>query len=174
MDTIFWGHWAEIQEDVNLRARSGAGLQCWALWTWPWIWPCLREFLPRVMSSCCHLIPLWALGLHSLLGKPLGCPAFCLSILVSFCHAGQAEAFPWREATLWGSRLVKDSACATAALYNPPLHFTLWWRARACNFSSKGNFLALLSCTCFYSARFTSGQILSFAFCICLCRITQV
>lgn len=35
------------------------------------------------MNSCCHLLPSQALGLHTLLGKPPGCPASCLSISVS-------------------------------------------------------------------------------------------
>lgn len=61
--------------------------------------------LPQKIPPTCdkQLLPppsLQALGLHTLLGKPLGCPAFCLSTLVSVCHDGQAEAFLWREATL--------------------------------------------------------------------------
>lgn len=135
------------------------------------------------MSSCCHLLPLHALGLAPLSTRqaPWGM-TFCTSASVSFCQDGQAEASLWREATLLGSDWEQNQQLfmcemphmCQVALCMQPLYFTLSWRLEVqkmfCRFFSEGNFSA-----CFFpSAYFTSPHTPLFPFYGYLYRITQV
>lgn len=91
--TIFWGHWNEIQEKVILKARWGQDSRVRHYVHDHASGPSSESSSPHVMTSCCHHVPLQALGLHCLLGEHLECLAFCLSILVLVCHVGLAEGF---------------------------------------------------------------------------------
>lgn len=89
------------------------------------------------MSSCCHLLPLHALGLAPLSTRqaPWGV-TFCTSASVSCCQDGQAEASLWREATFLGSDWEQNQQLfmcemphmCQVALCMQPLYFTLSWR----------------------------------------------